>query len=182
MVDRQDKARNTEARRSQKQRGGPNLARNSHQKVTRGQVRGHSSAKSPSQPAPGQLTRGTKAGRKKPGRAGSAIPVQRQHPETRSERTRQKQPQRRKKWQGGTAGADGRLGVGVRSRDADITDMPVWQLGTEDRDTEGTAGHTPPRGRGGRGWGSKKSQTEERARGAQTLAATYLSPATGATR
>lgn len=93
--------------------------------MTSGQVRGQSSAKSPSQPAPGQLTRGAKAGGKKPGRAGSAIPVQRQHPETRSEGTRQKQPQRRKKCQGGTAGADGRLGVGVRSRDADTTEVPV---------------------------------------------------------
>lgn len=51
--------------------------------------------------------------------------MQRQHPETRSEGTRQKQPQRRKKWQGGTAGADGRLGVGVRSQDADTTEVPV---------------------------------------------------------
>lgn len=157
--------------------------RNSHQKVTSGQVRGHSSAKSPSQPAPGQLTRGAKAGGKKPGRAGSALPVQRQHPETRSEGNRQKQPQRRKKWQGGTAGADGRLGVGVRSRDADTTDVPVWQLGAEDRDTEGTAGHThAPRGGGTREGAGGPRSLRQRARGAQTLAATYLSPATGATR
>lgn len=172
VVEGQGEARNIEAWRSQKPRGAtegaglPNPARSPHKKVTSHQVRGGpSSARSPSQPAAGQLSRGAKAGGKKPGRAGSEVPVGRQHPETPSKGTGQKQPGRRKSGREGPPGADGRHRVGVRSRDADTTEVPVWQLGTEDRDTQGTAGHMTPRG-GRRDTGLGVLEVWDRGRGA----------------
>lgn len=96
------------------------------------------------------------------GRTEPEIPVERQHSETLSKGTKQKQPERRKSGREGPPGADGRHRMGVRSLDADTAEEPAWQLGREDRDlTQGTTGHTPPRWGRDTGLGeSAKSQTE----------------------
>lgn len=88
--------------------------------------------------------------------------MERQHPETPSKATGQKQPERRKSGKEGPPGADGRHRLGVRSLDADTAEGPAWQLGREDRDrTQGTTGHTPPRWGRDTGLGeSTKSQAE----------------------
>lgn len=96
------------------------------------------------------------------GRTEPAIPVERQHPQTPSKGTGQKQPERRKSGREGPPGADGRHRVGVRSLDADTAERPAWQLGRQDRDlTQGTTGHTPPKWGRDTGLGeSAKSQKE----------------------
>lgn len=79
---------------------------------------------------------------------------------------------------------EARRGGAVPRRGHDRRARVAVEDRTEDRDTEGTAGHThAPRGVGGRreGAGGPRSLRQS-ARGAQTLAATYLSLATGATR